>query len=74
MKFGLKSYFGSTPKFLKKLGDALLASSTAITTYGIADGNKTLALTALFAGVGGKFLTNLFEETPATNVVEQQEQ
>ena len=56
-------YMSPTPKRWRKLGDALLAVSTTITTYAIADEwNKYATLSALILGVIGKFLTNFFEE------------
>lgn len=62
MKVGIKHYEKPTPKKLRRLGDALLSVSTAITGAGIASDNKTLAIIALITGVAGKFLTNLFAE------------
>lgn len=59
-----EKYSAPTPKKMRKLGDALLACSTIISTYEIAEGNKALAITALIVGVVGKFLTNFFSEDP----------
>ena len=66
----LKGYYASTPVKMRKLGDALLAISTMVTTYAIADGmEKWVQLSALLAGVIGKFLTNFFsEEAPQNNI------
>jgi len=56
-------YASATPKKWRKIGDALLAVSTTITTYAIADEwNKYATLSALILGVLGKFLTNFFSE------------
>lgn len=56
-------YASPTPKKWRKIGDALLAVSTTITTYAIADEwNKYATLSALILGVVGKFLTNFFSE------------
>ncbi len=56
-------YSSPTPKKWRKLGDALLAISTMITTYAIADDwSKYAQLSALILGVIGKFLTNFFTE------------
>lgn len=56
-------YFSRTPEKFRKLGDALLAVSTTITTYAIADDwNKWVQISALLLGVIGKFLTNFFTE------------
>lgn len=56
-------YGSPTPKKWRKLGDALLAVSTTITGYAIADDmSKWISLTALGLGVVGKFLTNFFTE------------
>jgi len=52
-----------TPALYRKLGDALLAISTTITAYAIADEIKWLSLSALFIGVAGKFLSNFFTGT-----------
>lgn len=56
-------YSSPTPKKWRKLGDALLAVSTTITGYAIADDmSKWVSLSALALGVIGKFLTNFFTE------------
>lgn len=55
-------YFKPTPKKWRKLGDALLAVSTTITTYAIVEEMKWLALTAVILGAAGKFMTNFFTE------------
>lgn len=56
-------YASATPKKWRKIGDALLAVSTMITTYAIADDwSKYAQLTALILGVVGKFITNLATE------------
>jgi len=62
MKVGIKEYHKPTPKKLRKLGDALLSVSTAITGAGIASDNDILAYVSLFTGIAGKFLTNMFSE------------
>ena len=56
------NYWAPTPKWARKLGDALLATSTTITTYAICNDMKGIALTALIMGAVGKFLSNLFTE------------
>jgi len=59
----LKSrFYQPTPIKWRKLGDALLAVSTAITGYAMYEDIKWIALTALLTGVIGKFLTNFFTE------------
>jgi hypothetical protein len=56
-------YASPTPAKWRKLGDSLLAISTLITTYAIADDwSKYAQLGALILGVVGKFLTNFFSE------------
>lgn len=56
-------YSSATPKKWRKIGDALLAVSTMITTYAIAqEWSKYLQLSALILGVLGKFITNLATE------------
>jgi len=56
-------YLAPTPKKMRKLGDALLAVSTTITTYAIADDwSKWVQISALLLGVIGKFLSNIFTE------------
>jgi len=55
-------YYSPTPIKWRKLGDALLAVSTAITGYAMYEDIKWVALTALLTGVIGKFLTNFFTE------------
>jgi hypothetical protein len=62
-----QNYWHPTPKKWRKLGDALLASSTAITGFALYENVKWVALTALITGVVGKFLTNFFAEDIQTN-------
>jgi hypothetical protein len=62
-----KNYYSPTPKKWRKLGDALLAVSTAVTGYAMYENVKWVALTALITGVLGKFLTNFFEEDDQNN-------
>ena len=62
MKVGYKEYYKPTPDKLRKFGDALLAVSSFITLYAIAEEYKWIALTGLGIGVAGKFLTNFFSE------------
>jgi hypothetical protein len=55
-----------TPKKMRKLGDSLLAVSTTIATYAIADDwSKWAQISALLLGVLGKFLSNFFTEDDA---------
>lgn len=57
----MKKYWSPTPAKWRKLGDVLLAVSTTVTTYAIADDwAKWAQVTALMTGVVGKFLTNFF--------------
>jgi len=63
-----KRYFKQTPKKYRKLGDALLAVSTTITTYAIVEDLKWLALTAVLLGSAGKFLSNFFSEEPIKTI------
>lgn len=56
----MNRYYRPTPIKWRKIGDALLAASTTITTYAIYDQVEWLAYAALITGVIGKFLTNLF--------------
>lgn len=58
----IKKYWDSTPVKYRKLGDALLAVSTTITTYAIVEDMKIFAISALVLGSVGKFLTNFFSE------------
>jgi hypothetical protein len=56
----MNRYYRPTPLKWRKIGDTLLAVSTTITTFAIAEDVQWLAYVALFIGVVGKFLTNLF--------------
>ena len=58
----LKNYYKPTPTKWRKLGDALLAVSVAITGFAMYNNVQWVALTALITGVIGKFLTNFFKE------------
>ncbi len=56
-------YMSPTPKKMRRLGDSLLAVSTTIATYAIADDwAKWVQISALMLGVIGKFLSNFFIE------------
>lgn len=57
-----KGYWEHTNKRWKKAGDGLLAVSTTLTAYAVIENLDWLALTSLFVGVAGKFLTNLFSD------------
>jgi hypothetical protein len=61
-KLSANGYYKPTPAKLRKLGDALLSVSTAITGYAIYEEHKIFALAALAAGIIGKFLTNFYSE------------
>ncbi len=56
----MNRYYRPTPVKWRKIGDALLAASATIATFAIAEEVEWLAYVALFTGVVGKFLTNLF--------------
>ena len=62
MKIGLSKYKKPTPTKMRKIGDALLAVSTFVTTYAAAEEIKWLTITAVCLGAAGKFFTNLFSE------------
>jgi hypothetical protein len=58
----LKNYYKPTPKKYRKLGDAILAMSTAMTFVGIQTDDKLIIYFFLFLGCIGKFLTNFYTE------------
>ncbi len=62
MKRVKQNYYAPTPPWARKLGDALLTAGSTIATYAVSTNNHTLALVALWVGVGGKFCSNLFSE------------
>lgn len=62
MKDPIKEYYKPTPIKWRKLGDALLGTSSFITGYAIVNDLKWVALTALGLGAVGKFLTDFFSE------------
>jgi hypothetical protein len=72
-KFGIKHYMRPTPSLMRKLGDSILIFSSTISVYAIAEEIKWLALTTVFLGAAGKFITNLFteEENGETETVQQ---
>lgn len=56
-------YASPTPKKWRKLGDALLAVSTTLTTFSVADDwGKGITIAIIATGTIGKFLTNFFSE------------
>jgi hypothetical protein len=58
----LKNYYKPTPAKYRKLGDAILASSTAMTFVGIQTDDKIIMYFFLILGTVGKFLTNFYTE------------
>ncbi len=62
MKASIRHFYNPTPAKLRKLGDALLASATFVTSLAIVQNYKTVALVAVIVGAVGKFITNFFTE------------
>lgn len=62
LMFKLNNYYKPTPAKWRKIGDALLASSTFITSAAIIGNYQTLGLIFLVIGAAGKFITNCFTE------------
>jgi hypothetical protein len=58
----INKYYEPTPAKWRKLGDGLLAVSTTLSTYAIAEDLKVLAITSVILGALAKFLTNFFSE------------
>jgi hypothetical protein len=58
----LSTFYQPTPAKFRKIGDAMLAASTTITTYAIYNDMKAVAITALIIGTVGKFLSSFFSE------------
>ena len=57
----IKHYHLPTPTKWRKFGDALLAVSTTLTTFAVADEwGKSITIAIIITGVIGKFLTNFF--------------
>lgn len=57
-----KSYYKPTPIKMRKLGDALLAVSTTLSTIGVLTNHPYVAVAVLVTGVVGKFLTNFYSD------------
>lgn len=77
----LKNYWAPTPKKWKKIGDALLATSTVITVGGMLQFEnlkeiftigqiRWLTIAPMILGVIGKFLTNFFKDPETPNLEE----
>lgn len=66
-KLKFKGYYEPTPQLFRKIGDSLMAISSAVTGYAIVEDSKALALTFLIIGVVGKFLSNFFTESNGQN-------
>ena len=75
----LKNYWSPTPKKWKKIGDALLATSTVITVGGMLQFEnlkeiftieqiRWLTIAPIVLGVIGKFLTNFFKDPETPNL------
>ena len=74
----LKNYWAPTPKKWKKIGDALLATSTMITVGGMMQFEnlkeiftleqiRWITVAPMILGVIGKFLTNFFKDSNLRN-------
>ena len=74
----LKNYWAPTPKKWKKIGDALLATSTMITVGGMMQFEnlkeiftleqiRWITIAPIILGVIGKFLTNFFKDSNLKN-------
>jgi len=77
----LKNYWAPTPKKWKKIGDALLATSTMITVGGMLQFEnlkeiftleqiRWITIAPMVLGVIGKFLTNFFKDPEIPNLEE----
>lgn len=75
----VKNYWAPTPKKWKKIGDALLATSTMITVGGMMQFEnlkeiftleqiRWLTIAPMILGVIGKFLTNFFKDSRTSNL------
>ena len=75
----LKNYWAPTPKKWKKIGDALLATSTVITVGGMLNFEnlkeiftiaqiRWITIAPMILGVIGKFLTNFFKDPETPNL------
>ena len=62
MKIGHKEYYKPTPEKWRKVGDAILAVGTTLTTYAVYMNYKELAFASAICTAVGKFLTNFFSE------------
>jgi hypothetical protein len=60
IKCGLSQYRKPTPDNFRKLGDAIFASSTILSTYAVTEEIKWLAISSILLGAIGKFFTNFF--------------
>jgi hypothetical protein len=74
----VKNYWAPTPKKWKKIGDALLATSTMITVGGMMQFEnlkevftleqiRWITIAPMILGVIGKFLTNFFKNSNLKN-------
>lgn len=57
-----KQYYLPTPKWARKLGDALLAVSAYAQAQQLFTGHSNLLQAIAITGLIGKFLTNFFSE------------
>jgi len=75
----MKNYWAPTPKKWRKIGDALLASSTVASIGGMWQFEhlreiftvgqiKWLIISPIILGVIGKFLTNLFTDSESDDI------
>ena len=62
MKFTWKGYWEPTPKKIRKIADAILATATLISTYSFFNDNKGFALSVMIISSLAKFLSNFFAD------------
>lgn len=58
----LNCYWKPTPKKWRIIGDSLLAAMAYANTFDVVRHNDKLAMTILFVGVIGKYVTNFFKK------------
>lgn len=62
LKFGITHLSKSTPKFLKRLGNSLLAVSVFISGYAFYNAEPIIGVSGLVCGIVGTLLCNMFSD------------
>lgn len=61
-KVGFKSYFETTPRRVRRIGNTLLTTATTASTFSFAMDNKMIGIIIFVVGCVGKLITEFFSD------------